>query len=232
MRLPGRLPREAPRRGAAPFRCRLVVMAKVPQAGRVKTRLAGEIGAVRATWFYRHTAAAVLARLSACRSWQTVLAVAPDAGVAHPFWPRNIMRVPQGGGDIGERMRRAMRLKLRGPVVVIGTDIPAVRPSHIAAAFRALGGSDAVFGPAADGGYWLAGQRRRPRDLELFGHVRWSSPHALSDTLRGLRGRRIATVATLSDVDNADELRKVVAWCGRRVLPVQAGKQLARECSE
>lgn len=194
-------------------------MVKVPQAGRVKTRLAQEIGVVRATWFYRHTTAAVLARLAHSSRWQTVLAVAPDPGVRHSFSPRGVARLRQGGGDIGQRMQRAMRRQGPGPVVVIGTDVPGIRPSDIAAAFRSLGNCDAVFGPAADGGYWLVGQKRRPRELAMFANVRWSTPDALSDTLRNLRGCRIDSIATLSDVDNAEDWKGMAAWCGRVVLP-------------
>lgn len=223
-RTPRRRETDAPRRRVtAPFRWRLVIMAKVPRAGQVKTRLASEIGSIRAAWFYRHTAAAVLARLAGSRAWETVLAVAPDSGVSDAFWPPAIRRIAQGSGDLGQRMQRAMRCQPPGPVVVIGTDIPAIRPSFIAAAFRALGKNDAVLGPAADGGYWLVGQKRRPRHVEMFGSVRWSSPNALNDTLRNLRGRRIAFVATLSDVDVDEDLHRVAGWCGRRILPLPVG---------
>lgn len=197
-------------------------MVKEPQVGRVKMRLAGQIGAVRAAWFYRHTAAAVVARLSGSRAWQTLLAVAPDSGVTRPIWPRALVRMVQGGGDLGQRMQRAMHWQPPGPVIIIGTDIPAIRPAHIAAAFRELGRNNAVFGPATDGGYWLVGQKRRPRELKMFGRVRWSSPSALSDTLYNLRGHRVAFVTTLSDVDEAEDLHSVAAWCGRRILPMHA----------
>ena len=215
----GRRSAKAPSRRAAPFRCHLVIMAKLSEAGRVKSRLARQIGVGQATWFYRHTTSAVLGRLARSPRWQTYLAITPDRGVAHPIWPRDIMRMTQGSGNLGQRMQRAMRLKKPGPVIIIGTDVPGIRPAHIAAAFKALGSCDAVFGPATDGGYWLVGQRRRPRDLEMFGNVRWSTSDALADTLQNLRGYRIAFVATLSDVDTADDWRNVAAWCGRRILP-------------
>jgi glycosyltransferase A (GT-A) superfamily protein (DUF2064 family) len=64
-----------------------------------------------------------------------------------------------------------------------------------------------VFGRAADGGYWLVGLRRSPRLLAPFANVRWSSPHALADTLRNLEGRRVAFAATLSDVDSEKDYR-------------------------
>src|SRR6266849_887762 len=81
----------------------------------------------------------------------------------------------------------------------------AIRPAHIAASFRALGDHQAVFGPAADGGYWLVGLRRRPcLPRRLFERVRWSSEHALADTLAGLpKGLSVAWLETLEDVDDA-----------------------------
>lgn len=219
-----RTPAKALPRKAAPFRCRLVIMVKAPVAGRVKTRLAREIGTVRATWFYRHTAAAVLGRLARSERWQTVLAVTPDIVVAHPLWPLHVARMAQGGGGLGQRMQRAIHRQPPGPVLIIGTDIPGIRPSEIATAFKALGSNDAVFGPALDGGYWLVGQKRRPRQIEMFKSVRWSSVHALEDTLRNLRGYRVGFAAIHRDVDDAEDLRSVAAWCGRRVLPLNAGK--------
>jgi hypothetical protein len=200
----------------------LVIMAKLPVAGSVKTRLAREIGTVRATWFYRHAAAAVIARMARSRIWETVLAITPDSSVAHPTWPRGLTRMGQGRGDLGRRMQRAIRLQPPGPVVIIGTDVPGIRPSDVAAAFKSLGSHDAVFGPASDGGYWLVGLRRRPREIAMFKDVRWSSPHALQDTLRNLRCYRIGFVAEKSDVDDAADLRRVTTCFGRRVLPALA----------
>lgn len=117
-------------------------------------------------------------------------------------------------------MQRAIRLQPPGPVVIIGTDVPGIRRSDIASAFKSLGSHDAVFGPASDGGYWLVGLRRRPREIAMFKDVRWSSAHALQDTLRNLRCYRIGFVAEKSDVDAAADLPRVSAWHGRRVLPI------------
>ncbi|MEN8195344.1 MAG: DUF2064 domain-containing protein, partial [Pseudomonadota bacterium] len=87
-------------------------------------------------------------------------------------------------------------------VVIVGSDIPDVAPAHIDRAFAALGGHDTVFGPAVDGGYWLVGARRRPRTPgDLFSGVRWSTPHALGDTLANLGGASHALVDTLEDID-------------------------------
>ena len=193
-------------------------MAKLPVAGSVKTRLAREIGVAGATRFARHAVAALLQRVGLDRRWQTTLAVAPDQGLDSRAWPRGMARMPQGGGDLGTRMQRIFDCTPPGPVVIVGTDVPGIRPAHIAEAFRQLGHHDAVLGPATDGGYWLVGLRRRPRVPRPFANVRWSSPHALADTLANLRGRTVAFTATLSDVDNARSLVPAKAYFGRRVV--------------
>lgn len=186
------------------MRRHLVVMAKAPRLGRVKRRLAAGIGAVAAWTFQRRALAALLRRLEDPR-WTCWLAATPDSAArAHP-WPRGWRAVGQGGGDLGRRMARLFAALPPGPVVIVGADIPAISPAHIAAAFRALGAADAVFGPAPDGGYWLVGLRRRPRRPDPFGNVRWSGPHALADTLANLpAGAHVVLLETLEDVDTAE----------------------------
>ena len=188
----------------------LVIMAKQPVMGRVKTRLAIAVGATEAIRAYRVMLADILRRLAGDRRWITWLAVSPDAaacpaGWQGPFRPR---LMAQGPGDLGHRMQSLLDRLPPGPAVIIGSDIPAIAPADIAGAFHALAGHDAVFGPAADGGYWLVGLARR-RPERPFGGVRWSSPHALADTRANLAGRRIALLRMLSDIDTAEDHR---AW--------------------
>ncbi len=214
------LKKGASRQAAAPFARRLVVMVKEPKAGRVKTRLAREIGTVAATQFYRHAAAAVIGRLSRAQGWQTWLSVAPDTAVGGPAWDRHVPRRKQGSGDLGDRMQGIMDWPGRGPIIIVGTDIPAIEPRHIREAFRRLGGADAVLGPTPDGGYWLVGLKRCPRVLAPFGRVRWSSADTLLDTVGNFDRQSVAFVARLRDVDDASEWEVVRGWSGRRVLPL------------
>lgn len=186
---------------------RLVVMLKEPRPGRVKTRLGRAIGMTRAACWFRHQTVRLLCDLRDPR-WNIVLAVSPDAeGMKSRVWPPDLPRIPQGRGHLGDRMKRALDLPGPGPVCIIGADVPGVRREHIAAAFRGLGASDAVLGPAPDGGYWLIGLKRlRAAPPGLFDNVRWSSPHAMADTLRSLAPLRVAFVETLRDVDEIDDL--------------------------
>lgn len=185
----------------------LIVMVKEPRPGRVKTRLGREIGAVPAAWWYRHQCARLLRCLHDPR-WQILLAVAPDRAVRSALWPSDLPRVSQGSGDLGRRMLRLLQ-RPGGPVCLIGSDIPGVTPAHIARAFALLGSHDAVFAPAADGGFWLVGAThpgRLPRTL--FDGARWSTEHALGDSIATLSGYRIALADTLHDVDTAADLRR------------------------
>lgn len=136
-----------------------------------------------------------------------MLAVAPDReGQLARVWPRQFDRWPQGGGSLGDRMIRMMR-KAGGPVCVIGADIPEVNRNRVSAAFDALGGNDAVFGPAPDGGYWLIGVKSGSKLAKnALDGVRWSTENALCDSRATLGYQRVATVETLADVDTADDL--------------------------
>jgi glycosyltransferase A (GT-A) superfamily protein (DUF2064 family) len=114
--------------------------------------------------------------------------------------------VAQCAGDLGARMGQAMRPHRR--VVLVGSDVPGIGRDDIAAAFHALGQAQAVFGPAEDGGYWLVGLGPL-RPAHPFAAVRWSTGHTLGDTLANFRGRRVALLRRLRDVDTADDLRAI-----------------------
>ncbi|HET6239374.1 MAG TPA: TIGR04282 family arsenosugar biosynthesis glycosyltransferase [Acetobacteraceae bacterium] len=182
------------------------VFARAPRLGAVKRRLAREIGARAALDFHRATMIALLRGLAAEQRFRTVLALTPDHA-RFPL-PVQVARVGQGAGDLGARMQRAAARVKRGRVVIIGCDIPDARAADVLAAFRALRRADAVFGPAEDGGYWLVGLSPR-RPARPFTAVRWSTAHALTDTLANFRDRRVAFLRTLRDVDTASDLRSL-----------------------
>ncbi len=178
----------------------LILFVKAPRLGAVKTRLGAAIGRLAAWRFYGAMLRRLWRRLSHDGRWHTVLAVSPDQGAAR--WPADLPRQPQGRGGLGRRMARAM-LAHKGPVVLVGGDIPDLDKRHIVQALRALKRADVVFGPAADGGFWLVGLRRGRWAGRLFRQVRWSSPDTLADTLANLpSAARVVMLETLSDVDN------------------------------
>ena len=187
----------------------LVVMAKAPEAGRVKTRLARQVGISEATRVYRTILGSTLRRLAPDPRWHTWVSAAPDRAVHSSIWPASVSVVPQGGGNLGDRMQRVFDHMPPGPVIIIGSDIPNIRPQDIAEGFRALGHHDAAMGPAPDGGYWMVGQRRRPKVLSMFANVRWSGQHAISDTLANLRDAKVALTVQKADLDTRDDY---LAW--------------------
>lgn len=194
-----------------------MIFARAPQRGAVKRRLAREIGAGPAHEFYARTSRDLVRRLGRDRRWRLILAVTPDRlAKGARFWGRGrkFQRMAQGPGDLGRRLGRVIRGIAPGPVVIIGSDAPGVAPAHVDRAFKALAAHEAVFGPAADGGYWLIGlARKRFPDpslaMQLFKGVRWSTAHALDDTRANLPpGAEAPPLAILEDVDDAASWRR------------------------
>ncbi len=194
------------------MRGHLVLFVRAPQLGRGKRRLASEIGDLDAVRFERLMIALLLRRLGGDRRWTLRIAITPDRARRHArHWRTGVAVFGQGAGDLGQRMRRALAACPPGPAALVGSDIPGLAGRHVAAAFRLLGAHDLVFGPAADGGFWLVGVRGgRQMQRSPFERVRWSSPHALADTLGGLpRRTQVGFAETLEDVDDANAYRRL-----------------------
>jgi rSAM/selenodomain-associated transferase 1 len=183
----------------------LLIMTKQPQLGAVKRRLAKEVGAFAAWQFYRHHVLGLVKRLARKPFWQTHILITPDR--SRYGWPAKLHQHPQGHGDLGQRMLAGLLAAPRGtPVIVIGCDIPGINTPHLRQALSKLRHAHAVFGPAEDGGYWLVGFSGRQQLWRPFDQVRWSTPHALADTLVNFVGKKVAYAATLRDVDDAKSL--------------------------
>lgn len=180
----------------------VVIFAKAPVQGTVKTRLARETGDAAALAVYREMLFGAAARLSG-NDWRLLLAVTPDEACGQPdLWPENVARIPQGGGDLGVRMLRALRRARNGaPVLVVGSDIPGLGPEHVGRAFAALDHSPLVFGPATDGGFYLVGARGLPPE-GLFDGVTWSTPDVLRDTLATCPPGGATLIDALDDLDD------------------------------
>jgi rSAM/selenodomain-associated transferase 1 len=193
----------------------LLIFVKAPRIGRVKRRLARDIGGAAAWRFYRRAARRLIHRLSRDPRWQSRLVVTPDDfDGREPFWLQGCAMSRQGRGELGARMGSAFRAAPPGPAVLVGSDIPDLAPHHVARAFDALRRADVVFGPAEDGGYWLVGLNMRARRADLFAGVAWSSPRALADTLANLpKGYSVAMLERLGDIDTGADY---ASWRKRR----------------
>ncbi len=182
----------------------LIIMAKAPEHG--KQRLAAEIGAEAALEVNR--ALHKLTMREACDPlWRTLLYVTPDdaAQNARDVWPREIARLAQGEGDLGERLARA--LSRHDNVAVIGTDCPLLSRTHIEAAFDALAQTRFALGPTEDGGFWVLAARSGAEAALAMANVRWSSANAARDVLGNL-GEEVVLLPTLYDIDTAADLRR------------------------
>lgn len=217
---PRRVNRPGPPKAALeadPDRTTLLVFARAPRPGTVKTRLARGIGEERATTLYRRMGRRIVAGVRSAPARMVVCYDPPDgeAEIQHWLGPSLRRCWPQGGGDLGARMCRMVERAFTDAdrVVVIGTDTPAVDAGTVARAVEALDSADVVIGPARDGGYYLMGLRRPHPDL--FAGIRWSTDSVLAATLtRTARlGLSVTWLEVEQDVDTADDLTpEVVRW--------------------
>ena len=203
----------------------LVVLARWPVPGRCKRRLAAGIGTTRAALVQqrlnRHTleSARAVGSISGNEIQPEVLLAADPLGPrAAQRWARQLgadRGAGQGSGSLGVRMQRQVQRALRSgaeQVVLIGSDLPALQPLDLLAAFRALEKSPLVLGPADDGGYWLIGlSRQAPAHLarRLFSGMPWGSSAVLERTLvaAGQQGVQPALLAARADLDRAADLQ-------------------------
>jgi uncharacterized protein len=186
------------------------IFARAPRFGAVKTRLARDIGAAETLRFYRNTLHGVARRLASSGRLDVVLAVTPDQAAAEAgYWPAGLARVAQGRGDLGARMIRVLKCAGPRPAIVIGSDIPDASPALVLDSTRILGSRRHVLGPTQDGGYWLIGARH-PGMLSLhqLEDVRWSTQHALADTVTRL-GDVGLLPQTLMDVDDGHDYSQI-----------------------
>ena len=203
----------------APAR-QLLVFARPPVLGQVKTRLAATLGPAQALHVYgrllARTQQAVAAAALPATVWLAEAPAAP-APATHPLpdlpeWPGLPWRLQTPGHDLGARLAEAFAVAFAEgatQAAVIGTDCPGLTARHLTQAFEALAGHDLAIGPAADGGYYLLALRQ-PQPA-LFRGIAWSSPTVLAETLAHAAhlGLRVQLLPVLSDVDTEADL---AAW--------------------
>lgn len=183
---------------------RVVIFARWPQAGKVKTRLAAAIGDEQAARVYGrlldHTLAA--ARASDLPVELRVTGASPERFRA--AFGSDCAVCEQGEGDLGARLAR-----VAPPAIVIGSDLPGLTPALLRDAADALRRAEAVIGPARDGGYWLIGLRKACP--WLFADMAWSTPAVFAETLVRLEARGI-TSALLPELADVDEAHDLAEW--------------------
>ena len=207
-------------------------MAKAPRPGAVKTRLEpllGPEGCAALQAVLIGVAARWAARVAGTGG--AYLAYGPDGAgeeELRPHVPGCVRLFPDGRGDLGDRLASATARVLgerRDPLLVVGTDTATLTLAHAREAEVVLrGGADAVFGPALDGGYWLAGLVRPAPDLFDLGGA-WGGPQVLERSLEQARsaGLRTELLGFQRDLDDPADAR---ALLGHPALPPEVAEAL------
>lgn len=188
----------------------LGIFAKEPVAGRVKTRLCPPLSAAEAADLYRSCLEETVATMGGA-GFDPVLFFDGEAAYFRHAFP-GFRLLPQGEGDLGARMERALRTLLAGgseTAALIGSDTPDLPLALVEEAFAVLRQADVVVAPARDGGYVLVGERRHVP--ELFCDIPWSTSGVLAATRRRAAdlGVDFREVSTWEDVDDLPSLRRL-----------------------
>lgn len=190
---------------------RLVIFAKAPQPGAVKTRLIPALGAEGAAALARRMLSHTLQQALAAGVGPVELCMSPapgDAAWQSVALPTAVVRTAQDEGDLGQRMASAVAriTRQRQSVLLFGTDCPALTATHLAEAARQLAQHDAVLLPVADGGYILIGLKAPCP--ELFTDMPWSTSAVAAETQRRMAALdlRVWQGPTLHDIDEAADL--------------------------
>jgi len=183
-------------------RPRLVMFTRFPEPGRAKTRLIPALGPAGAAALHRQMTERTLATLRAT-AYDVEVWVTGAPLSAFAEWLGPVTLRPQGEGDLGARMARALD---PGPAIIVGSDLPELVPAHVAAAAEILAQDQVALGPAEDGGYWLLGLPA-PAPF-LFDAMAWGTDAVLAETLRrlGAHGRAYGLLPTLADLDRPEDL--------------------------
>ncbi len=191
----------------------VIVFAKAPIPGRVKTRLIPLLGGERAAALH---AALVRDQILLLQSLAGTVACELHTDEPTDAWTGlGVSQKLQAGGDLGERMLVALEAALASgysPACVLGGDIPALPAAHLLELLAGPG--DVTFGPAEDGGFWgIAARRVHPA---MFQQVPWSAPDTLTHAIGAARrcGLSAGCAALWWDVDTATDVRRLQALPG------------------
>jgi rSAM/selenodomain-associated transferase 1 len=201
---------------------KLGIFVKVPESGRVKTRLTPPLGPEGAARLYRAFLADLLPRLARIKKVDgTVFYDGDPDPTLSPLVPDRFEMAAQQGADLGRRLDRAFEhlLSRDGDIaVIVGSDSPDLPLTFVKRAFLKLKHRDVVLGPAFDGGYYLIGIRRRVPGF--FDGVAWGRETALADTLRRVEALDLtcSILPLWYDVDDSASLSLLrTMLAGRRI---------------
>ena len=193
----------------------LLIFIKNPELGKVKTRLAAEIGDEMALRVYHKLTDYTRAVCSATSADRLVFYsshIDPEDAWGAGLFKKQV----QSGNDLGARMSEAFRsvLEEKGyeKAIIIGSDCAEITPELLQEAFDRLDHSDLVIGPALDGGYYLLGMKKHHG--YVFSEIDWSTESVAAQTLERAAqlGLSIEKLKVLRDIDQLDDLKAVGWW--------------------
>lgn len=191
----------------------ILIFAKYPEAGRCKTRLAAGMGEANALAVYKALLGHTLRAARPLPARKILLVDPPERVRDAPEWaPGMDLYLDQAGGDLGDRLRRAMQERFDAGaerLLLIGCDCPQISKESLDGAFRDLEEKDVVLGPTEDGGYYLLGLKR-PLPF-LFQDIPWSTGKVLGNTLNILKKHSLSYLLrdVFSDVDTLEDFQRL-----------------------
>jgi len=186
----------------------LIVFAKNPKLGKVKTRLAQSIGNEKALEIYKSLLKITEAATSGLIN--TDVHIYSNELMSNEYWLGK-KKFLQEGNQLGEKMKNAMETAFSmgyTKVILIGSDLPDMSTELIENAVLQLDLNDVVIGPAKDGGYYLVGMTK-PLSY-IFENKQWSTSTVLKDTLENLIDERIYLLRELNDIDTFEDLQNSI----------------------
>lgn len=185
----------------------LLIFTKNPVAGKVKTRLAKDLGNEKALDIYKFLLDHTVKFTSKVNASKQVYY--SDSVTENDIWNNELFeKRKQEGVDLGMRMQHAFNTGFQigyGKIIIIGSDMYDIDSEVIDKAFLQLDNHDYVIGPAQDGGYYLFGMKSLNSDV--FKNKEWGTSSVLKDTLKDLDGHKVAMLETRNDVDLLDDIK-------------------------
>ena len=188
----------------------LIIIAKRPEAGRVKTRLNSHLPEEKVVEIYTYLLEQTIYKLRSIEGVDTFIAFAPDSSKDY-FTRFGVKLIPLSEGDLGTGMFQAFKRVFSAgykKAALVGADIPDLQPEIILSAIDVLSGHDLVFGPAVDGGYYLVGMKKLIK--EVFEDIPWSSDETLRKSLdqSDKFNYSVGFTDTLRDIDTIDDVKR------------------------
>ncbi len=203
----------------------IILFLKYPEAGKVKTRIGAELGDDFTVVLYKKFVSDILKKISSLEPDLIIYFTPMEKQKEIADWlGYSLPVIPQSGNNVGERMRSAFREQFMAGysrLILIGSDIPHIPSIYLLNALNFLENKIPVIGPASDGGYYLIGFNRNNFLPSVFEGINWSTGSVFTETITAFEkyGFKPSVLPVLSDIDTADDLRKILREYEMSELP-------------